>query len=117
MVAIATDQRRMGELSEEERELRIQLAAGYRLADKYGMSELINTHISLRIPHEPHTYLMKPDGFLFDEVTASSLVKLDLAGNVISPEGQRVNRAGVAIHSSILEARPDVMCVFHSHTP
>jgi ribulose-5-phosphate 4-epimerase/fuculose-1-phosphate aldolase len=82
MVAITTDQRRTNQISAEERELRIQLAAGYRLADKYGMSELIYTHISLRVPGPTPTYLLNPHGLLFNQITASSLVKLDFAGNV-----------------------------------
>jgi ribulose-5-phosphate 4-epimerase/fuculose-1-phosphate aldolase len=117
MVAIATDQRRTGEISEEERELRIQLAAAYRLADKYGMSELIYTHISLRVPGPTPTYLLNPYGMLFHEITASSLMKLDFAGNIAGPSEWPVNRAGVAIHGSILSARPDINCVFHTHMP
>jgi ribulose-5-phosphate 4-epimerase/fuculose-1-phosphate aldolase len=117
MATIATDQRRMGEISEEERELRIHLAAAYRLADKYGMSELINTHISLRVPGPTPTYLLNPHGMLFHQVTASSLVRLDFAGNLVGPSEWPVNRAGVAIHGSILAARPDVNCVFHTHMP
>jgi ribulose-5-phosphate 4-epimerase/fuculose-1-phosphate aldolase len=102
--------------SAEERELRIQLAAAYRIADRYGMSELINTHISLRLP-DANTYLINPHGMLFDEITASSLVKVDLQGNQVGPSDYPANRAGVAIHGAILGARPDVNCVFHSHTP
>ena len=117
MVAIATDQRRTGEISEEERELRIQLAAAYRLADKYEMSELIYTHISLRVPGPTPTYLLNPYGVLFHQITASSLVKIDFAGNVAGPSEWPVNRAGVAIHGSILSARPDINCVFHTHMP
>lgn len=117
MVAIATDQRRTGEISEEERELRIQLAATYRLADKYGMSELIYTHISVRVPGPTRTYLLNPYGMLFNQITASSLVKIDFAGNIAGPSEWPVNRAGVAIHGSILSARPDINCVFHTHMP
>jgi ribulose-5-phosphate 4-epimerase/fuculose-1-phosphate aldolase len=117
MVATATDQRRTGEISAEERELRIQLAAAYRLADKYGMSELIYTHISLRVPGPTPTYLLNPHGILFNQITASSLVKLDFAGKVVGPSEWPVNRAGVAIHGAILAARPDVNCVFHTHMP
>jgi ribulose-5-phosphate 4-epimerase/fuculose-1-phosphate aldolase len=117
MAARATDQRRTGQISEEERELRIQLAAAYRLADKYGMSELINTHISLRVPGPTPTYLLNPHSMLFNQITASSLVKLDFAGNVAGPSEWPVNRAGVAIHGSILAARPDINCVFHTHMP
>ena len=117
MEATATDQQRMSEISEEERELRINLAAAYRLADKYGMSELINTHISLRVPGPTPTYLLNPLGMLFHQITASSLVKLDFAGKLVGPSEWPVNRAGVAIHGSILAARPDINCVFHTHMP
>ena len=85
MVVITTDQRRTGKISAEERELRIQLAAAYRLADKYGMSELIYTHISLRVPGSTPAYLLNPYGMLFNQITASSLVKLDFAGNLVGP--------------------------------
>jgi len=102
--------------SAEERDLRVQLAACYRIADMCGMSELVSTHITLRIP-DTDTYLIKPQSLLFDEVTASSLVKVDLNGNVVSNNGYQPNRAGVAIHGSILRARPDVNCVLHGHTP
>jgi ribulose-5-phosphate 4-epimerase/fuculose-1-phosphate aldolase len=105
------------EWSDEEHELRVNLAAAYRLADKYGMSELINTHISLRMPDDPAVYLFNPHGMLFDEITASSLIKVDLRGNVVGNSEYTANRAGVAIHGSILAARPDVACVFHTHTP
>jgi len=100
-----------------ERQLRIELAAAHRLAEKFGMSELIYTHISLRVPGETPSYLFKPHELLFDEITASNLVRVDLAGNVVSDSAYRVNAAGTAIHGTILEARPDVNCVFHSHSP
>jgi ribulose-5-phosphate 4-epimerase/fuculose-1-phosphate aldolase len=117
MEAIATDKRRTSQISEDERELRIQLAAAYRLADKYGMSELINTHISLRVPGPTPAYLLNPHGMLFHQITASSLVKLDFDGKLVGPSEWPVNRAGVAIHGSILSARPDINCVFHTHMP
>ena len=117
MVAITTDQQRTGQISAEERELRIQLAAGYRLADKYGMSELIYTHISLRVPGPKPTYLLNPHGMLFNQITASSLVKVDFEGKIAGPTEWPVNRAGVAIHGAVLSARPDVNCVFHTHMP
>ena len=117
MVATATDERRKGEVSAEERDLRIQLAAAYRLADKYGMSELIYTHISLRVPGPTPAYLLNPHGTLFNQITASSLVKVDFAGKVVGPSEAPVNRAGVAIHGAILSARPDINCVFHTHSP
>lgn len=105
------------EMSEEERELRVQLAAAHRLADKFGMSELIYTHISLRVPGPTPTYLFKPHQLLFSEITASNLVRVDLAGNIVGHSEYRVNPAGTGIHGAILEARPDVNCVFHSHSP
>lgn len=114
MVATATDQ---GHISAEERELRVQLAAAYRLADKYGMSELIYTHISLRVPGPTPSYLLNPHGLLFNQITASSLVRLDFSGKVVGPTEWPVNRAGVAIHGAILAARPDINCVFHTHMP
>jgi len=117
MKAMATDQQRAGEIIADERELRIQLAAAYRLADKYGMSELIYTHISLRMPGPKPTYLLNPHGMLFSQITASSLVKLDFEGKLVGPTEWPVNRAGVAIHGAILAARPDVNCVFHTHMP
>ena len=117
MAMMATEQRNRGEISEEERELRIQLAAGYRLADKYGMSELIYTHISLRVPGPTPAYLLNPHGMLFNQIMASSLVKLDFAGKLVGPSEWPVNRAGVAIHGAILAARPDINCVFHTHMP
>ena len=117
MVTMTTEKRSMGEISAEERELRIQLAAAYRLADKYGMSELIYTHISLRVPGPTPAYLLNPHGMLFNQITASSLVKLDFSGKIVGPTEWPVNRAGVAIHGAILSARPDVNCVFHTHMP
>ena len=117
MKAMATDQQRAGEIIADERELRINLAAGYRLADKYGMSELIYTHISLRVPGPNPAYLLNPYGMLFSQITASSLVKLDFEGKLVGPTEWPVNRAGVAIHGAILAARPDVNCVFHTHMP
>lgn len=101
----------------DEREARVQLAAAYRLAQKYGMDEIINTHISMRVPGAPTTFLIKPDELLFDEVKASNLIRLDLAGNPIDASDSPPNRVGAAIHGAILEDRSDVNCVFHTHTP
>ena len=105
------------DLAAVERELRIQLAAGYRAAEKYGMSELTYTHISLRVPGPTPAYLINPNGMLFGEIRASDLVKVDLAGNILSQTDWTVNRAGIAIHGAVMEARPEVSCVFHTHTP
>jgi ribulose-5-phosphate 4-epimerase/fuculose-1-phosphate aldolase len=79
------------------------------------MSELISTHISLRVPGPTPAFLLNPYGVLFSQITASSLVKVDLAGNILSQNEYKVNRAGVQIHGAILEARPDVNCVLHAH--
>lgn len=87
------------------------------LADKYGMSEIASTHISLRVPGPTPTFLINPQGMLFSEITASDLVRVDLAGDVVGPSRWPPHRAGVVIHSAILEARPEANCVFHTHTP
>lgn len=101
---------------ELERELRIQLAAAYRLAEKFGMSELTSTHISLRVPGPTPTFLFNRNDLLFDEITASNLVRIDLYGRPVGGDPNvPVNRAGVNIHGAILEARPDVNCVVHTH--
>jgi ribulose-5-phosphate 4-epimerase/fuculose-1-phosphate aldolase len=105
------------ELAAQEREARVQLAAGYRLADKYGMSELTSTHISLRVPGPTPTFLLNPPGLLFSEITASSLIKVDLDGNVVGGPARSGNRVGIEIHRAIQAARPDANCVFHTHTP
>jgi ribulose-5-phosphate 4-epimerase/fuculose-1-phosphate aldolase len=105
------------ELAAQEREIRIQLAAGYRLADKYGLSEMIQTHVSMRVPGPVPAFLLNPHGMLFSEITASSLVKVDLDGNIIGDSAWGVNRAGVQIHRAIQAARPDINCAFHTHTP
>jgi ribulose-5-phosphate 4-epimerase/fuculose-1-phosphate aldolase len=99
-----------------EQELRVQLAAAYRVADFLGWSELIYTHISVRIPGPEHHFLINPYGLSFDEVTASSLVKIDVDGNKVSESKFSANKAGFVIHSAIHMARPDAACVWHMHT-
>ncbi|HYL87560.1 MAG TPA: class II aldolase/adducin family protein [Burkholderiales bacterium] len=99
-----------------ERALRVQLAAAYRVADKLGWSELIYTHISARVPGPEHHFLINPYGLRFDEITASSLVKIDIDGNVVGPQKYKANKAGFMIHSAIHMAREDAMCVWHMHT-
>lgn len=105
-------------MSQVERQMRVDLAACYRLAALYGMSDLIATHISARLPDEDgrEVFLINPYGMLFDEITASSLVKIDSEGNALSATEHPVNRAGFVIHSTIHAARPDVACVMHTHT-
>jgi len=109
------------EFSEEEAKLRIELAAVYRLYGKFGWTEGIYNHTTVRVP-EPngeHHYLINPLGLNYEEITASSLIKVDLEGNVIHPgvigDIMGLNAAGLVIHSAIHAARPDVLAVSHTH--
>jgi ribulose-5-phosphate 4-epimerase/fuculose-1-phosphate aldolase len=100
-----------------ERRLRVQLAAAYRIADHLGWSELIYTHISLRVPGPEHHFLINPYGLRFDEVTASNLVKIDADGKNVGDSPYKANEAGFVIHGAVHEAREDdASCVFHTHT-
>jgi ribulose-5-phosphate 4-epimerase/fuculose-1-phosphate aldolase len=99
-----------------EAQLRQELAAVYRLVAHYRMTDLVFTHISVRLPGDEDHFLINPYGLFFDEITASSLVRIDLDGNVIGESPHRVNPAGFVIHSAIHRARPDAMCVLHTHT-
>lgn len=104
------------QVSAEEWQARVELAALYRLTAMFEWDDLIFTHISLRVPGpEPH-FLLNPYGFLFEEITASSLVKVDLAGAIVMATPNFINPAGYLIHSAIHEARADARCVFHTHT-
>jgi ribulose-5-phosphate 4-epimerase/fuculose-1-phosphate aldolase len=103
-------------VSEEEWKLRVDLAACYRLVALYGWSDLVFTHISVRIPGPEHHFLINPYGLMFDEITASSLVKVDQACNKVIDSPFPVNPAGFNIHSCIHDARPDVGCVLHTHS-
>ncbi len=105
-------------MTQEEWRMRVDLAACYRLVALYGMSDLIATHISARLPDEDgrEVFLINPYGMLFDEITASSLVKIDIDGHTLSDNDHPVNRAGFVIHSTIHAARPEVKCVLHTHT-
>lgn len=102
-------------ITQHEWRVRRDLAACYRLFARYGWTDLIFTHLSARVPGCPEQYLINPYGLLFDEVTASSLLKVDFAGNVIAGD-YPYNDAGHAIHAAILRARPEVNAVLHSHT-
>ena len=102
--------------SPEEWKLREELAACYRLIAHYRMSDLIFTHISVRIPGPEHHFLINPYGLMFDEITASSLVKVDMGCNKLMDSPFPVNPAGFVIHSAVHEARADVQCVIHTHT-
>ena len=100
----------------EEWQARVDLAAAYRLVALYGWDDLIFTHISSRVPGPEHHFLLNPYGMMFEEVTASSLVKIDLAGNKVTESPYFVNPAGFTIHSAVHAARPDALCVMHLHT-
>lgn len=103
-------------INEQEWELRVQLAAAYRMVDHFGWSELIWTHNTVRVPGAEDHFLINPYGLRFDEVTASNLVKVDHEGNIVGDQEQEINPAGFVIHSAIHMARPDVRCVMHTHT-
>ncbi len=103
--------------SEAERRLRIDLAACYRLVALYGWDDLVFTHISVRIPGPEHHFLINPYGMLFEEITASSLVKIGLTGEKLDKSPYPVNPAGFVIHSAVHAAREDIVCVLHTHTP
>ena len=104
-------------VSPEEWQTRVDLAAAYRLFAVYGWDDLIFTHITARVPGGDEHFLINPFGMMFDEITASSLVKIDLKGNVVLDNGYPVNPAGFTIHSAVHEGRHDIGCVMHAHTP
>lgn len=103
--------------SKEEWQVRCDLAALYRLVALYKWDDLIFTHISARVPGPEHHFLINPYGLFFEEITASSLVKVDLDGNIVEPTDYFVNPAGFTIHSAIHAAREDAKFVLHLHTP
>lgn len=103
-------------VSAEEWDLRVQLAACYRLVALYGWSDLVFTHISARVPGPEHHFLINPYGLMFDEITASSLVKVDRQCRKVIDSPFPVNPAGFTIHSCIHDARADVGCVLHTHS-
>ena len=104
------------QVSDEEWELRVNLAACYRVIALYGWDDLVFTHISARVPGPKEHFLLNAYGLLFEEMTASSLVKVDLSGEKVLDSPHSVNPAGFVIHSAVHEARSDVGCVLHTHT-
>jgi ribulose-5-phosphate 4-epimerase/fuculose-1-phosphate aldolase len=102
--------------SPEEWAVRVDLAAAYRLVAYYGWDDLIFTHLSARVPGPEHHFLINPFGLLFEEITASSLVKVDRDGRAVEPTPFALNPAGFTIHSAVHEARPDAQAVMHLHT-
>jgi ribulose-5-phosphate 4-epimerase/fuculose-1-phosphate aldolase len=103
-------------VSEAEWRQRVDLAACYRLVALYGWDDLIFTHISARVPGPEHHFLINPYGWMFDEITASSLVKVDLHGRKVGASPHEINPAGFTIHSAVHAAREDVDCVLHVHS-
>ncbi len=105
-----------GQVSEAEWQQRVALAAAYRLVAHFHWDDLVFTHISARVPGLEHHFLINPYGMLFDEITASSLVKVDLHGNKVMTSPYEINPAGFVIHSAIHAAREDAKCVLHVHS-
>lgn len=105
-----------GRVSPDEWQVRVDLAACYRLVALYGWDDLVFTHISARVPGPEEHFLINAYGLLFEEMTASSLVKVDLDGNVVMETPYSINPAGFTIHSAVHAARRDVGCVLHTHT-
>jgi len=103
-------------MTPEEWQLRVDLAAAYRLAALYGWTDLNNTHFSVRIPGLEHHFLLNPFGLLFDEITASSLIKVDQAGNILGDSDYPANPAGFNIHGAIHMAVPKAQCIIHTHS-
>ncbi len=106
-----------GQVSDEEWAIRVDLAAAYRLVAHFGWDDLIFTHLSARVPGPEHHFLMNPYQLMFEEVTASSLVKIDVHGNPVDPTPFITNPAGFTIHSAVHMAREDAGAVMHLHTP
>ena len=103
-------------VSPEEWQVRVDLAAAYRLVADYGWDDLVFTHISARVPGPEHHFLINPYGMMFEEITASSLVKVDLNGRIVMESDYQINPAGFTIHSAVHAAREDALCVIHLHT-
>ena len=105
------------QVSPEEWAVRVDLAAAYRLVALYGWDDLIFTHISARVPGPEHHFVINPYTHMFEEITASSLIKIDIEGNKVTDTPAPVNRAGFVIHSAIHAGREDAVAVLHLHTP
>jgi ribulose-5-phosphate 4-epimerase/fuculose-1-phosphate aldolase len=104
------------QVSKEEWQVRVDLAAAYRLVADYGWDDLVFTHISARVPGPEHHFLINPYGMMFEEIIASSLVKVDLDGKIVMDSDYSINPAGFTIHSAVHAAREDAHCVMHLHT-
>ena len=104
------------QVSDEEWQVRVDLAACYRAIALYGWDDLVFTHVSARVPGPEHHFLINAYGMMFEEITASSLVKVDLNGGKVLESAYEINPAGFVIHSAVHEAREDAGCVLHTHT-
>lgn len=116
MVAVVGAAVRADHISDAEWAVRVDLAAAYRLVDIQGWSDGIGTHISARVPGPDDHFLLNPYGLLFEEITASSLIKVDLDGNAIGESDYQINPAGFVIHSAVHMSNPELTCVLHTHT-
>lgn len=116
MTVQAIKPNRSAGISPEEWEVRVALAACYRLVHMAGWTDLVFTHISARVPGAGEHFLLNPFGYAFDEVTASNLVRIDLDGNVVDGSNARIHKAGFVIHSAVHGARADAGCVIHTHS-
>ena len=105
------------QVSNDEWDARVNLAAAYRLVALYGWDDLVFTHISARVPGSEHHFLINPYGWMFEEINASSLVKVDLEARKVMPSPYDINPAGFTIHSAVHAAREDALCVMHIHSP
>lgn len=103
-------------ITPEEWERRVDLAAAFRLVHLFGWSDLLATHLSARVPGPEDHFLINPFGLLFEEITASNLVKVDVEGNILSETEYDINPAGFTIHSAVHMARPEAACCIHTHT-
>jgi ribulose-5-phosphate 4-epimerase/fuculose-1-phosphate aldolase len=103
-------------IPDDEMKVRVDLAACYRLIEHFGMSDLLASHISARVPGKKKQFLLNPYGMYFDEITASSLIRVNYDGDVLDDTNYSVSTAAFNIHSAILKGRPDVNCALHTHT-
>ena len=114
--AISSNTAHRSDITQEEWTTRVDLAACYRLIAHFGMDDLVYNHISARVPGPEEHFLLNPFGLLYEEVTASNLVKVDQDGKILSNTNERINPAGFVIHSCIHRHRHDITCIIHTHT-
>ena len=104
-------------VNSQEWEIRVELAAAHRLMSHFGIQDLTHNHLTARVPNEPGNFLIKPADYMFDEVTASSLIKYDFKGEPQQNEHPKLRGGGLIIHAGLFEARTDLNVIFHTHTP